>query len=189
MGNIPRANTPPLVIDKTLSMEGAIAESKTVGTKINALNSAVTAHTNSINALNSTVSTLKSNLTASDNLQFKFGKDGDGNYGYYAADGSLVPFKQSQVLGIINGAVWYIRDKNGKVIQPTDSGAEVDTALTWVQLGSEGVSKTFTEYSLIRYGVTNKWVYKWLAPGTYSLGNGIFGDPASGATKYSYLAT
>lgn len=182
MGNIPRANTPPLVIDKTLSMEGAIAESKTVGTKINALNSAVT-------ALNSTVSTLKSNLTASDNLQFKFGKDGDGNYGYYAADGSLVPFKQSQVLGIINGAVWYIRDKNGKVIQPTDSGAEVDTTLTWVQLGSEGVSKTFTEYSLIRYGVTNKWVYKWLAPGTYSLGNGIFGDPASGVTKYSYLAT
>ena len=33
MGNIPRANTPPLVIDKTLSMEGAVAESKTVGTK------------------------------------------------------------------------------------------------------------------------------------------------------------
>lgn len=70
-----------------------------------------------------------------------------------------------------------------------DSGVEIDTALIWVQLGSEGVSKTFTEYSLIRYGVTNKWVYKWLAPGTYSLGNGVFGDPASGATKYSYLAT
>ena len=33
-----------------------------------------------------------SNLTASDNLKFKFGKDGDGNYGYYGADGSLIPF-------------------------------------------------------------------------------------------------
>ena len=40
-------------------------------------------------ALNS----LNENLTASDNLQFKFGKDGDGNYGYYGADGSLIPFK------------------------------------------------------------------------------------------------
>lgn len=34
MGSIPRANTPP-VIDKTLSVEGAVAESKTVGTKFN----------------------------------------------------------------------------------------------------------------------------------------------------------
>ncbi len=24
----------------------------------------------------------------------KFGKDGDGNYGYYGADGSLIPFKR-----------------------------------------------------------------------------------------------
>jgi len=24
----------------------------------------------------------------------KFGKDGDGNYGYYGADGSLIPFKK-----------------------------------------------------------------------------------------------
>ena len=26
----------------------------------------------------------------------KFGTDGDGNYGYYGADGSLIPFKQSK---------------------------------------------------------------------------------------------
>lgn len=26
----------------------------------------------------------------------KFGKDGDGNCGYYGADGSLIPFKQSK---------------------------------------------------------------------------------------------
>lgn len=35
MGSIPRANTPPPVIDKTLSVEGAVAESKAVGDKFN----------------------------------------------------------------------------------------------------------------------------------------------------------
>ena len=37
MGSIPRANTPPPVIDKTLSVEGAVAESKAVGDKFNNL--------------------------------------------------------------------------------------------------------------------------------------------------------
>ena len=27
----------------------------------------------------------------------KFGKDGDGNYGYYGADGSLIPFSQISI--------------------------------------------------------------------------------------------
>ena len=35
---------------------------------------------------------LNESLTASDGLKFKFGKDGDGNYGYYGADDSLIPF-------------------------------------------------------------------------------------------------
>lgn len=37
MGSIPRANTPSPVIDKTLSVEGAVAESKAVGTKFNSM--------------------------------------------------------------------------------------------------------------------------------------------------------
>lgn len=37
-------------------------------------------------------SNLNESLTASDGLKFKFGKDGDGNYGYYGADDSLIPF-------------------------------------------------------------------------------------------------
>lgn len=32
-------------------------------------------------------------LTASDSLKFQFATDGEGNYGYLGADGSLVPFK------------------------------------------------------------------------------------------------
>ena len=49
------------------------------------------------NRLDNTINTLTDNLTAEDNLQFKFGKDGDGNYGYYGADGSLIPFKSGAV--------------------------------------------------------------------------------------------
>lgn len=39
-----------------------------------------------------------------DGLQFKFRKDGEGNYGFLGADGSLIPFKRSPVLiGSISG--------------------------------------------------------------------------------------
>ena len=38
------------------------------------------------------------NLTASDNLKFRFATDGEGNYGYLAADDSFVPFKSNLVL-------------------------------------------------------------------------------------------
>ena len=34
----------------------------------------------------------------------KFGKDGDGNYGYYGADGSLIPFKGGDLL-VFDGRV------------------------------------------------------------------------------------
>ena len=33
----------------------------------------------------------------------KFGTDGDGNYGYYVADGSLIPFKSIRYLGQFTG--------------------------------------------------------------------------------------
>ena len=32
----------------------------------------------------------------------KFGKDGDGNYGYYGADDSLIPFKRNPLLNYLN---------------------------------------------------------------------------------------
>ena len=50
-----------------------------------------------INDTNTAVNVLNENLTAEDNLQFRFGKDGDGNYGYYGADGSLIPFKSDAI--------------------------------------------------------------------------------------------
>ena len=48
-----------------------------------------------VNDTNTAVNELNNNLTA-DDLQFKFGKDGDGNYGYYGADGSLIPFNSTK---------------------------------------------------------------------------------------------
>ena len=55
-----------------------------------------------INDTNTAVNVLNENLTAEDNLQFKFGKDGDGNYGYYGADGSLIPFKSDKEYVYVN---------------------------------------------------------------------------------------
>ena len=40
------------------------------------------------------------NLTTSDNLKFRFATDGEGNYGYLAADDSFVPFKKSGSLKV-----------------------------------------------------------------------------------------
>ncbi len=45
MGSIPRANTPPPVIDKTLSVEGAVAESKSVGKALGLKNDKLTLKT------------------------------------------------------------------------------------------------------------------------------------------------
>ena len=44
--------------------------------------------------------TLNNNLTATDNLKFQFATDGEGNYGFLGADGSLIPFKSGEELSI-----------------------------------------------------------------------------------------
>ena len=41
---------------------------------------------------------LTSKLTASDNLQFRFATDGEGNYGYLGADDCFIPFKSKSIL-------------------------------------------------------------------------------------------
>lgn len=69
--------TPPPTTDKTLTKSGVAADAKAVGDSFTA------------------------NFTASDGLQFKFGKDGDGNYGYYGADGSLIPFKKMVTQSVV----------------------------------------------------------------------------------------
>lgn len=52
----------------------------------------------------------------------KFGKDGDGNYGYYGADGSLIPFKsappyiKSVNLGITYHQSFILRNYNSTIV-------------------------------------------------------------------------
>ena len=46
-----------------------------------------------INNTNTEVNNLNDNLTASDNLKFRFATDGEGNHGYLGADDSFIPFK------------------------------------------------------------------------------------------------
>ena len=63
------------------------------------------------------VEDLNENLTASDNLQFKFATDGEGNYGYLGADGSLIPFSSGNVVPL-NGVFHYgffVNSANGYV--------------------------------------------------------------------------
>ena len=47
-----------------------------------------------INSTNEKVNEVNSNLTASDDLKFRFATDGEGNYGFLGADDSFIPFKK-----------------------------------------------------------------------------------------------
>ena len=42
-----------------------------------------------------------------------FGKDGDGNYGYYGADGSLVPFRSTEVICLGTGTSFDVSTYKG----------------------------------------------------------------------------
>lgn len=71
---------------------------------------------------------LSENLTASDNLQFKFATDGEGNYGYLGADGSLIPFNNlSNLVNVYShsGANYvYTAEKSGYAIYTAFNGSE-----------------------------------------------------------------
>lgn len=99
MGYIPSIGTPPP--DSTLSIRGKAADSKTVGDKLSTLNtslsSTATALKSSVNSLNTNLTGVKNRLVASDGLQFKFGVDSDGYYGYYNASNELVPFSALKI--------------------------------------------------------------------------------------------
>ena len=43
---------------------------------------------------------INNSLTASDSLKFRFATDGEGNYGFLGADGSLIPFKSDEELSV-----------------------------------------------------------------------------------------
>jgi hypothetical protein len=67
--------------------------------------------------------------------------------------------------------------------------ANLDSALssystpTWEVIGSEGQSVTVNANTSVRYGTTNKWVYKTVS-GSFTIGNSFFGsDPAPGVGK------
>lgn len=51
--------------------------------------------------INAEISQINSSLTASDNLKFHFATDGEGNYGFLGADGSLIPFINEPKTGTI----------------------------------------------------------------------------------------
>ena len=79
-------------------------DGKTASTKVGAINGISSSSTAtdeniaaSIGYVNQELTELNTNLTA-DGLQFKFSTDGEGNYGFLGADGSLIPFRNFSVL-------------------------------------------------------------------------------------------
>ena len=54
----------------------------------------------------------------------------------------------------------------------------------WEYVCGENASFTLTEQTKVRYGITGHYVEKTLDAGTYTAGNALFGDPASGSTKH-----
>ena len=95
MGHISSIGIPPP--DSTLSVRGKAADSKVVGDKIDSLNSTATALASSLKTTNTNLTGVKNRLIASDGLQFKFGVDADGKYGYYNTAGELTPFAASRI--------------------------------------------------------------------------------------------
>lgn len=57
-----------------------------------------------INNTNTEVNNLNDNLTADDDLKFRFATDGEGNHGYLGADDSFIPFNTCKIKNVTRGS-------------------------------------------------------------------------------------
>lgn len=84
----------------THSKDVEFVDGKTAETKVGAINgitSDMSGEADDIAASIKCVNQLNNSLGG-----LSFGKDGDGNYGYYGADGSLIPFKSKPICCILD---------------------------------------------------------------------------------------
>lgn len=105
--------------DVVFCTDGTTAQSK-LNKYENALGS-VTGKTDSLEVSDSNVvASAKAVNTLNTNMGgLKFGKDGDGNYGYYGADGSLIPFSginSSEIVKAFNGNAYTVGEDVKKCI-------------------------------------------------------------------------
>lgn len=92
----------------------------------------------------------------------KFGTDGDGNYGYYGADGSLTPFKRPKKYLIKDGVI-----QNGLVFKG-DNNVSAQSKTGYIQLCGNGLwitSIDISGYSYISGKFANVSATSW---GTYA---------------------
>lgn len=166
-------------------------DGKTVQSKLNQLGEGldgVTGRTDSpevsdsnILASSKAVNTIFNNLK-SDDLEFKFGKDGDGNYGYYGADGSLVPFKSCE---FVRGSF----SCNGKT--EIELGFEPDVVVVYLP-GSNGWSfsiahkSDYPNYSVAGVSSTTNSGSISLSSNGFSFTKGSYGTYYTGT--YYYIA-
>ena len=111
----------------------------------------ITANANAITANANAISEQNKNLGG-----LSFGKDGDGNYGYYGADGSLIPFSKkshyqmtaletSDTAG--NAVIYYyenidVQNRSAINIRPATAGATEVTARNFVTDGTYTVTRS-----------------------------------------------
>jgi len=91
-------------------------------------------------------SSIEAQLTAEDNLKFRFATDGDGNYGYRGADDSFVPFKSgAELVGTyssnttVNVSSYGANSASQFVLVPYQSKTVTATCRTYVQAQFYGI--------------------------------------------------
>ena len=91
-----------------------------------------------------------------------FGKDGDGNYGYYGADGSLIPFKSYIDLGI--GQTFDIRTLLPNIdyqkLTITDFVCEASKINLKFNSGANSLNHSNHTYGYVVYGSGNMLLNK-----------------------------
>ena len=111
--------------------------------------------------LSKQIKDINNDLTASDNLKFKFMTDGDGNYGYRGADDSFVPFKSggAKLVGTyssdttINVSAYGAKSANEFLLVPSQNASGSYNG--WVgDVTSPHSSTTYTNFSLSLNGNT-----------------------------------
>lgn len=133
-----------------VNAENKVGAIKGITSDFNTTDAGYAASMTSVSKLNSSLGGLK------------FGTDGDGNYGYYGADGSLTPFKRPKKYLIKDGVI-----QNGLVFKG-DNNVSAQSKTGYIQLCGNGLwitSIDISGYSYISGKFANVSATSW---GTYA---------------------
>ena len=134
---------PDVKTDSTLSTSGKAADAKAVGNKTTKIDNSIKTYddmmANTVEghladslAIKAGFNAMNDDLTADDNLKFRFATDGEGNYGYLGADDSFIPFKSGGG-SVVSGSITLPKDKS---YQTVDCGFAPNRIMVFSPAGS-----------------------------------------------------